>query len=103
MIVICLGSLIGCPSAARSVDIGMSDSTFVRTLVRLRKVGEDTALDSVAKDSVRKVVLSQSKVTVEQLDAAAKALAAQPSRADTLWQIIEGQVARRQMDRPVRP
>jgi len=93
----------GCPAADRPVDIGMSDSTFVRTLVRLRRVGEDTALDSLAKDSVRKVVLRQQKVTVEQLDAAAKALAAQPKRADTLWQTIENQVARRQPGTPQRP
>jgi hypothetical protein len=99
MLFIVLGIVLGttgCPAADRPVDIGMSDSTFVRTIVRLRRVGEDTALDSLAKDSVRRVVLRQQKVTVDQLDAAAKALSAQPKRADTLWQTIENQVARRQ-------
>jgi hypothetical protein len=101
-----LGIVLGtaaCPAADRPVNIGMSDSTFVRTIVRLRRVGEDTALDSLAKDSVRQVVLRQQKVTVEQLDAAAKALAAQPRRADTLWQTIENQVARRQPGTPQKP
>ena len=93
----------GCPAADRPVDLGMSDSTFVRTLVRLRRVAEDTALDSLAKDSARKVVLRNQKVTVEQLDSAAKALAAQPRRADTLWQTIENQMARRQPGAPPVP
>ncbi len=78
----------------------MSDSTFVRTLVRLRQLSEDTLLDSLARDSSRRVVLREQKVTVAQMDSAARLLRLEPKRADTLWKTIDLEVARRQKATP---
>jgi hypothetical protein len=89
-----------CPPSDPHVDIGMTDSTFVQTMVRLRRIAEDTLLDSLARDSARHMALRDSKVTVVQMDSAARLLAREPKRADTLWKTIDAQVARRQMPLP---
>ena len=78
----------------------MSDSTFVRTLVRLRRIAEDTLLDSVARDSSRRMILRDHRVTVAQLDSAARRLKLEPKRADTLWKTIDLEIARRQKGTP---
>jgi len=87
--------LSACPPADPHVDIGMSDSTFVRTMVALWRVATDSSIDSTARDSARRQVLRQNSVTAEQLDAASKALAREPVRADSLWVRIDRQSVHR--------
>jgi hypothetical protein len=85
-----LALLLGaCPPADPVVNIGMTDSTFVKTMVRLRKVNADSTIDSLGKDSARKMVLRQQGVTVAKLDTAAKLLSIQPARAESIWKAIE--------------
>jgi hypothetical protein len=78
----------------------MTDSTFVQAMVRLRRIAEDSLLDSLARDSARHMALRDSKVTATQMDSAARMLAREPKRADTLWKTIESQLARRQVPSP---
>ena len=69
-------------------------------MIRLRQLSEDTLLDSLARDSSRRVVLREQKVTVAQMDSAARLLRLEPKRADTLWKTIDLEVARRQKATP---
>ena len=92
--------LCACPPSEPHVDLGISDSTFVRTLVRLRRISEDTLIDSLARDSSRRMVLREQRVTAAQLDSAARLLKLEPKRADTLWKTIDLEVARRQKATP---
>jgi len=84
-----LVALPACPASDPHVDLGMTDTTFVRTMVRLHAVAVDSQLDSVARDSARRMVLRDMKVTAEQLDTAAMRLAREPTRAESLWTRID--------------
>ena len=84
--------LAACPPADPVVDIGMTDTLFVKTMVRLRKINGDSSIDSVGRDSARRTVLRQQGVTVGRLDTAAKLLAGQPARAESVWKAIEEQM-----------
>jgi hypothetical protein len=88
--------LAACPAGEPRIDIGMTDSTFVHTMVRLRKVDQDSTLDSLARDSARRMVLRTEKVSPERMEAAAKALAEQPTRAEKVWKTIEDQLIKSQ-------
>jgi hypothetical protein len=88
--------LSACPAPDPHVDLGMSDSTFVRTVVRLRRIALDSSMDSISRDSARRMVLRDERVTSTLLDSAARILRFEPKRADTLWKTIEAQVTRRQ-------
>ena len=67
----------------------MPDTTFVATLNELRRVDTDTSLDVTMRDSTRRLILRRHKVTSEQLEKAARALAQSPTRASDLWRQIE--------------
>ena len=69
--------------------LGMPDSTFVATLNDLRRIETDTSLDVTMRDSTRRLILRKHKVTAEQLEKAARALAQSPARASDLWRRIE--------------
>jgi hypothetical protein len=81
--------LPACPAADPHVDLGMSDTTFVHTMVRLYAVAVDTLLDSLARDSARRTALRDMNVTPQQLDTAAFRLAREPKRAESLWSRID--------------
>jgi hypothetical protein len=88
-------TLAACPAADPHVDIGMTDTTFVKTMVGLWRVATDSSIDSTARDSARRQVLRLNQVTVEQLDAASKKLALEPVRANSLWARIDRQSVHR--------
>ena len=71
---------------------GVSDSTFVATMAELRKIQEDPALDSAARDSARTRVLQSRGLTASTLEQAARALAKNPARAAEVVQEIDRQV-----------
>jgi hypothetical protein len=92
--------LSACPPSDPHVDIGMTDTTFVKTMVGLYRVATDSSIDSTARDSARRQVLRLNKVTTEQLDAASKALALEPVRANSLWARIDRQSVHRNAAKP---
>ena len=67
---------------------GVTDSTFVETIVALRRINLDPALDSARRAAARDSLLQSRDLTAETLDAAARALASDPDRAFALWQRI---------------
>lgn len=92
--------LAACPPADPHVALGMSDSTFVHTMVRLKQVAADSTIDELARDSSRKLVLRENNVTAGQMDAAARLLAQEPLRAESLWVRIERQAKPRNAASP---
>lgn len=86
--------LAACPR--RSSAGGVPDSTFVATMVQLREVHGDSVLDSVAKDSARREVLRAHGLSANELERAARALAANPSHALAVFKEID----RRSTGRP---
>ena len=93
-------ALTACPAPDPHVDLGMSDSAFVKTMVRLHRVAVDSTIDQAARDSARHLVLNQQKVTAAQLEAAARALALEPVRAESLWTRIDRQAKPRNAATP---
>lgn len=67
----------------------VSDSTFVRTMVALRKLELDQSVDSATLDSARRVVLRRHGVTVNQLETKARALAGDAQHASDVWRAID--------------
>ena len=72
---------------------GVTDSTFVETVVALRLINVDPALDCARRASARDSLLQSRDLTAETLDAAARALADEPDRAFALWQRITKETA----------
>ena len=81
--------LSACPTEGRRAETGMTDTTFVHTMIRLHAVAVDSSLDSVARDSARRMVLRENHVTASQLDAAVESLAFDSKRAESLWSRID--------------
>ena len=67
---------------------GVRDTTFVATMAELRRA-EGTVRDSAARAAARRRILQQRGLTVDQLERAARVLAADPPRAIAVWQEIE--------------
>lgn len=67
---------------------GVSDSAFVATMADLRRIGA-VGSDSAATNTTRRRVLQQRGLTVQQLDRAARALAADPERATAIFEAIQ--------------
>lgn len=88
-----LGAGVGCTGGP--VARHVSDSTFVRTMVQLRRVAADSSLDSASRDSARKATLERNGLTATELEQAAASLASDPDRAARLWRVIEGELAGR--------
>ena len=95
--------LAACPRTDRRSDIGMSDTTFVHTMLRLHAVAVDSSLDSLARDSARRMVLRENHVTAEQLDAAVESLAFDTKRAESLWTRIDRDVKKKGPPPPAAP
>lgn len=77
----------GCRS--REIVRGVPDSTFVSTIVALRRVPQMVPADSGRRLAVRDSILRAHGVSREQLDAAARVLAQRPSRAKSVWDAID--------------
>jgi len=92
-VAICVGILLtACPPAEKKARLGMSDSVFVHSMIELRKASSDTTMDAMMRDSTRRLILQRYHLTPEQLDTAARALAAQPARAESLWKLVDAGV-----------
>ena len=93
---------IGC-SLPDSAGAGVSDTTFVRTMVALRKLELDRTVDSTALDSARRVVLRRNRVTVGELEAKARALAGDAQHASNVWRAIDRGVEGVTLRSPTKP
>jgi hypothetical protein len=71
----------------------MSDSAFVAVMAELKHVHEVAGLDSAERETRRAAVLERRGVTPAELDTAARELARNPTRAQTVWQAIERRAA----------
>ena len=67
---------------------GISDSAFVATMAELRQV-QQPGMDSAQVTRARQGVLQRRGLTADQLEQAARALAADPDRAASLWAAID--------------
>lgn len=72
---------------------GVPDSTFVATMVALRKVHGDTSLSVTAMDSARSAVLRAHGLTAGNMERAARALAGNPKHAMAVFREIDKQAA----------
>ena len=86
-----LSVLVGCKQG--EIVSGVTDSTFVETIVALRLINIDPALDSARRVAARDSLLQSRDLTAETLEAAARALADDPDRAFALWQRIAKETA----------
>lgn len=78
---------VGCGRG--DIVAGVSDSTFVHTMVALRQLPVGSTLDTAARARSRDSILQAHGVTAAQLESAAARLADQPERAAQLWRVIE--------------
>lgn len=84
---LCLTLVLGCRRG--EISDGVSDSTYVRTMVALRKLPLGPFEDSIPRLRMRDSVLRHFGLTAAQLESASAALASQPDRAAALWRAIE--------------
>lgn len=77
-------------SACRSDQIfsDMSDSTYVRTMVALRRLPVGT-VDSASRAQQRDSILRSFDVTAAQVESTSVRLANDPARAAEIWRAIE--------------
>lgn len=79
--------LAGCRS--NEIVNGVSDSTFTRTMIALRRLPLAGGGDTTARAAARDSVLRAHGITGAQLESAAVRLADDPNRAANLWRVIE--------------
>ena len=74
----------------RSRDLnGVSETKFVAVMAALKQVRDRPGLDSVRRAASRDSILQKEGLTPAQLEGAAKQLAQNPARAQTVWQAVE--------------
>jgi hypothetical protein len=71
---------------------GVTDSSFVAVMTDLRRIRSDSSMDSTRRTAARARALQGRGLTVDQLEAAARALASDPKRAVTIWREIDRRV-----------
>jgi hypothetical protein len=81
----------GCRREALSS--GISDSTFVAVMAELKGVHDVPGLDSAQQAARRAEILQRHRLTPAQLETAARVLAQNPTRAQTVWQAVERRAA----------
>ena len=79
-------AIVGC--ARGDIVPGVGDSTFVATMAELRRAQGSTT-DTVVLAAMRRRILQQRGLTVDQLDRAGRALANDPQRAADLFDAID--------------
>lgn len=84
--IVCLLTATGC--RRDRVFTEMSDSTYIHTMVALRKLPIGPA-DTTARARQRDSILSAFGVTAAQLESVAVRLAADPARATAIYRAIE--------------
>ena len=74
----------------RSRDLnGLSETRFVAVMAALKQVRNRPGLDSIQRARGRDSILQKEGLTPARLEGAAKQLAQNPARAQTVWQAIE--------------
>ena len=86
-----LGTAAGCRGSQLTDGIG--DSTYVAVMADLKRVQNTPGMDSGWRAARRDSILQSRGLTPAQLEAAAKQLAQNPSRAQTVWQAVERRAA----------
>jgi hypothetical protein len=89
-----VGAAGGCRRRAAAVD-GVSEATFVATMVELRRLDTVTTTDSAARASARAAVLQRRGLTRQQFEHFAASLADDPAHAEELFARIDSTVTRR--------
>ena len=84
--VIAVTIALGCGRS--EIVSGVSDSAFVATMAELRQV-QQPGTDNAGITRARQGVLQRRGLTAQQLERAARALAADPNRAASLWAAID--------------
>ena len=79
--------------ARPSVELGMSDSTYVQVLAELRQVGDQSNVAPVLRATRRDAVFRRHKLSPTELEAASAALTSDPSRAAELWRKVDEKAA----------
>ena len=82
-----LFAVVACRKA--EAPLGARDSTFVATMVELRRIPAGTPADSITRNAV----LRRRRVTPGELEAVASELAADPARAVRVWRQIDAGAA----------
>src|SRR4051812_4869362 len=82
-----LASVAACQRSGLSN--GVSDTKFVAVMAELKRVRDTPGLDSGRRAFKRDSILQSQGLTPAQLEAAAKRLADNPVRAQTVWQAVE--------------
>src|SRR6185436_14420218 len=74
----------------RSRDLnGVSETKFVAVMAALKQVRDRPGLDSARRAASRDSILQKEGLTPAQLEGAARQLAQNPARAQTVWQAVE--------------
>ena len=85
--VIVLAAFAACRSS-RDLN-GVSETKFVAVMAALKQVRDRPGLDSVRRKAGRDSILQKEGLTPAQLEGAARTLARNPARAQTVWQAVE--------------
>ena len=86
-VLVVLASVAACQRSGLSK--GVSDAKFVAVMADLKRVRDMPGLDSGRRAYKRDSILQSQGLTPAQLEAAAKRLAQNPGRAQTVWQAVE--------------
>ncbi|MGH7717488.1 MAG: hypothetical protein ACREON_01410 [Gemmatimonadaceae bacterium] len=91
-LLLCCALLAGCGGGAEIG--GMSRASFVTVMSELHALATTSELDSAARTTARDSVLRKFEVSPDELERAARSLAATPERAAEVW----GEIERRSED-----
>lgn len=82
--------LVAFTACRRSRDLnGVSETKFVAVMAALKQVQDRPGLDSLRRAASRDSILQKEGLTPAQLEGAARQLAQNPARAQTVWQAVE--------------
>ena len=83
-----VATVVACTDFGKATA-SVPDSTFVRTMVELERLSDDTLVDSTMRDSARHMILRRHRVSSDQLIQAAQAMAGDPDHAIRVWTAID--------------
>jgi hypothetical protein len=91
IVLVALAAVTGC-QRSRSAN-GVSDATFVAVMADLKRVQDAPGSNASQKAARRDSVLQSRGLTPGQLEQAARELAQNPTRAQTVWQAVQRRAA----------
>lgn len=91
IVLVGLAAVTGC-QRSRSEN-GVSDSVFVTVMAELKRVQDASGLDAAQRAARRDSILQGRGLTPAQLGQAARELAENPTRAQTVWQAVQRRAA----------